>query len=156
MSEEVFNLDRAQAEEARVDAFGKKWKVIVNKQNGLCHARPEPDRADAVIPDHMEGLWTKPSLLLEQIDAHVRKSWDMAEQAKLKAARKLQAEKEHKALMKRMEEEARAEEEKAEVTAKEGEDEGTSQEASADDTGSVKEDAQPKKKVTKKAKKKAA
>ena len=107
MSESTFNLDRAHAEENRVDAFGKKWNVIVNRQNGLCHARPEPDRADAVIPDELEGQWTKPSLLLERIDLHVRKSWDLAEAAKAKAARKLQAQKEQEELEKRMEAEAK-------------------------------------------------
>lgn len=92
---EVFNLDRAQREAENIDAFGKKWKVIVNRQNGLCHARPEPDREDAVIPKVIDGQWTKPSLLLDQIKKHVTKSWDMAEAATAKAERKLQAEKEN-------------------------------------------------------------
>ena len=87
MSEE-FNLDREVSIEKNVDATGKKWVIHVNRQNGLCFVRPEPDRSDAVIPETMGGLWTKPSLLEPRIKEYLNRSWDQAEAAKAKAERK--------------------------------------------------------------------
>ena len=130
---EFYDLNRAQHEAEKVDALGKKWVIHFNRQNGLCHARPEPDRSDAVIPKHMGGLWTKASLLEEQIKTHVRKSWDIAEQKRAEAERKAQIAKEQ--------EKARAE--KAKVAAEESEAEEVGSPKSADDKAT-------KKKVTKK------
>lgn len=87
MSEETFNLDRQTNVEKRIDALGKKWEVHSNRGSSLCFARPNPDRSDAVIPKIMKGLWTKPSMLTEQIDQHVKTSWDEAEAAQLRAER---------------------------------------------------------------------
>jgi hypothetical protein len=89
-----FNFDRAQKEEHLIDALGKKWTVVVNKQNGLCHTRPEPDREDAVIPKNIAGQWTKPTLLMEQIKLYVSSTWDKAEEVAAKNARQVQAAKE--------------------------------------------------------------
>lgn len=83
-----YNIDRAEREKHSIDALGKKWNIKVNKQNGLCHARPEPDREDAVIPKEFEGQWTKPSLLGEQIKVYVQRSWDHAEKVQQAAERK--------------------------------------------------------------------
>ena len=91
---ETYDLNRAQHEEANVDALGKKWIIHVNRQNGLCYARPEPDRSDAQIPKIIQGLWTKPALLETKIKKYVQETWDVAEQAKVKADRKAQAAKE--------------------------------------------------------------
>src|SRR5210317_497564 len=83
-----FNLDREVSIEKNVDANGKKWIIRVNRQNGLCYVRPEPDRSDAVIPVEMKGLWTKPSLLQPRIDAYLQASWDKADAANAAAERK--------------------------------------------------------------------
>lgn len=91
---DTFNLDRAQNEAHHVDAEGRKWTIKANRQNGLCHTRPEPDRVDAVIPKELAGQWTKPSLLAEKIKIYVSKSWDKAEAATQRAERKQQAAKE--------------------------------------------------------------
>lgn len=91
---DTYDLDRATREAENIDALGKKWNVVVNRQNGLSHARPEPDRADAVIPKELEGKWTKPSLLKKQIQGYVKSTWDIAEKAVEKARRKAEAAKE--------------------------------------------------------------
>ena len=83
-----FNLDREVSIERNVDAEGRKWIIHVNRQNGLCFARPEPDRSDAVIPEVMKGLWTKPSLLQPRIQEYLNKSWDKADAANAAAERK--------------------------------------------------------------------
>ena len=89
-----YNFDRAQREAEQVDALGKKWIVKVQRQNGLCYARPEPDREDAVIPKQMQGQWTKPSLLLEQINLYIKRTWDKAEEVAAANARTAKAAKE--------------------------------------------------------------
>jgi hypothetical protein len=47
-----------------------------------------------VIPKDLSGLWTKIGLLQKQIGIYLDKSWNQAEEAKLKAERKAQAAKE--------------------------------------------------------------
>lgn len=89
--EEKFDLNRTQNIQALVDAFGKQWVVVVNKQNGLCHARPNPDREDAVIPDSISGQWTKPDLLVPKLRSYVTKTWDMADAKQKKMEREAQA-----------------------------------------------------------------
>ena len=101
MSEPTFNLDRENNIDASVDAFGKQWQVHVQKGNGLCYVRPNPDREDAVIPPKLQGLWTKPSLVQPLIKAHCVASWDQADAAKLKADREVQAAKEQELLEKK-------------------------------------------------------
>lgn len=96
MSEQpTFDLNRENNIEALVDATGKKWKIHVNKQNGLCKARPEPDRVDAVIPKEFAGEWTKPSLLQPIIQNYVTKTWDQSADYDKKAERKREAAKEY-------------------------------------------------------------
>lgn len=97
MSEHTFDLNRELNVDQLVDALGKKWVIHVNKQNGLCHARPEPDRSDAVIPKEFAGQWTKPSLLQPHIKDYVVKSWDQAAQADKVAERKREVAKEYNA-----------------------------------------------------------
>ena len=91
-----FNLDREVSIERNVDATGRKWIIHVNRQNGLCYVRPEPDRSDAVIPEEMKGLWTKPSLLQPRIKSYLKKSWDKADAANLAAERKREVAREAK------------------------------------------------------------
>jgi hypothetical protein len=86
-----FNLDREISINNSVDATGKKWMIHMNKHNGLCFARPEPDRTDAVIPKDLEGVWTKPSMLQTRIEAYLNQTWDKAEAATAAAERKRQA-----------------------------------------------------------------
>lgn len=95
---ETFNLDRERNIEALVDAFGKRWEIKVNKQTGLLTTRPNPDRADAVIPDEMQGQWTKSTLLVPVIRKYVTETWDKTDKHKLEAARKAEALKESTAL----------------------------------------------------------
>lgn len=83
-----FNLDREVSVEKNVDAMGRQWKIHINKANGLCYLRPEPDRVDAVIPKEMQGLWTKPSLLMPRLKQYLNDTWDKAEEANAKAERK--------------------------------------------------------------------
>lgn len=96
MSEEKFDLDRENNIEANVDATGKKWVIHFNRMNGLCYARPKPDRSDAVIPESMQGQWTKPSLLEPIIKKHVISSWDKADRARAVAEQKAKIAKERK------------------------------------------------------------
>jgi len=84
----TFNLDRELSIEQNVDAEGRKWVIHANKQNGLCYARPDPDRVDAVIPESIKGLWTRPSLLQPLIKDYLNGSWDKADAANAKAERK--------------------------------------------------------------------
>ena len=91
-----FNLDREVSIEKNVDATGKKWVIHVNRQNGLCYVRPEPDRSDAVIPDELQGLWTKPSLLQPKIEDYLNRTWDKAEAANAAAERKREVAREAK------------------------------------------------------------
>lgn len=92
-----FNLDREVSIQNNVDAEGKKWVVHVQRSNGLCYARPEPDREDAVIPKEFQGLWTNPSKLMPKIMAYLNRTWDKAEKANLDAERKREVAREHKA-----------------------------------------------------------
>jgi len=97
---DTFDLNRENNIDANVDALGKKWIIHFNKQNGLCHARPKPDRSDAVIPKDLKGQWTKPSLLEPRIKKYVTETWDVAVKAQADAERTAQAAKENAAARK--------------------------------------------------------
>lgn len=94
---ESFDLDRDTNIAQNIDATGKKWNIYTERGRHLFFARPEPDRADAVIPKDLEGRWTKRMLLDEAIKLHVRKSWDHADEVRVRNERKAQAAKEAKA-----------------------------------------------------------
>lgn len=94
---EVFNLERNLAEEKLIDPTGKKWEIKGERENGLVHARPNPDRVDAVIPDEFAGRWTSAALLRTKIINWLKKQWDMSEQVAAKNARKAAVTAEHKA-----------------------------------------------------------
>ena len=98
---ENFSLDREVSIQNNMDATGKKWVIHVNRQNGLCYVRPEPDRSDAVIPSDLQGLWTKPSLLIPKINDYLNKTWDKAEAANLAAERKREAAREQQKVAKK-------------------------------------------------------
>lgn len=89
-----FNLDREMNVRENIDATGKKWVIYTERGRHLFFARPEPDRADAVIPKELSGRWTKKMLLDEAIKLHVKSSWDHAEEVTARNARKAQAAKE--------------------------------------------------------------
>ena len=88
---EQFNLERALSEENMVDPQGRKWEIKGEREHGLVHARPNPDRADAQIPADFSGRWTSPSLLKGKIERWISKQWDMAENAARTAGRKAHA-----------------------------------------------------------------
>ena len=94
---EQFDLDRDTNIANNIDATGKKWNIFTERGRHLFFARPEPDRADAIIPKDLQGRWTKRMLLDEAIKLHVRKSWDHADEVRIKNERKAQATKEAQA-----------------------------------------------------------
>ena len=102
MTEQKFSLDRENNIEANVDALGKKWKIYRNKGNGLCFTRPEPDRSDSIIPEHMTGLWTKKNLLEEQVNKYVVDTWAVADKVLADNERKAKAAAESAALAKKV------------------------------------------------------
>ena len=104
MANEAYNLERAIAEEKMVDPTGKRWEIKGERENGLVHARPDPDRKDAVIPEEFQGRWTSAALLKTKIQNWLKKQWDMSEAVAMKNARKTQAAAESKAKQKTAEE----------------------------------------------------
>ena len=86
-----FNLDRDISIKNNVDAQGKKWVIHYNRGTSMCYVRPEPDRVDAIIPDELQGLWTKPSLVEPLIRKYLIESWDHADAVARKNARKAAA-----------------------------------------------------------------
>ena len=98
---DTFDLDRAVSIERNIDANGRRWVIHANRQNGLCYARPDPDRSDAHIPEVFKGLWTKASLLQTRIDDYLVKSWDQADAANAAAERKREAAREQKKVAKK-------------------------------------------------------
>ena len=105
---EQFDLDRETNIANNIDATGKKWVVHTERGRHLFFTRPDPDRADLVIPDNLQGKWTKKALLDEEIKKHVQGSWAHADHIAQKNARKAQAAKEAKANAKK-EDNAKAE-----------------------------------------------
>lgn len=93
---ETFDLDRDTNIANNIDATGKKWTIHTERGRHLFYTRPEPDRADAVIPDSLRGCWTKKMLLDDAIRTHVIRSWDHADEVRIRNERKAQAAKEQK------------------------------------------------------------
>lgn len=91
-----FSLDREINEERNIDATGKKWLIHTERGRHLFYTLPEGARPDAVIPDSLQGKFTKRMLLQSLIKKHVQDSWEHAEQVAQKNARKAQAAKENK------------------------------------------------------------
>lgn len=90
---EKFDLDRETNLKNNIDAQGKKWEIKQQRGRALYFTRPNPDRADAVIPKNMQGQWTKVELLMTEIRKYVREDWDRADVVAAKALRvKLAAE----------------------------------------------------------------
>lgn len=88
---ESFNLDREQNILHNVDALGKKWNIQNIRGSSMYLARPEPYREDYEIPKCMQGKWTKVELLREQIQFHVKRTWDHADGIQAKSAGKARA-----------------------------------------------------------------
>ena len=93
---EAFNLDRETNIENNIDATGKKWVIQTERGRHLFFVRPDPDRADAVIPDLLQGKWTKRMYLQDAIDTYIKRSWEHADAVAQKNERKAQVAKEHK------------------------------------------------------------
>lgn len=88
---EVYNLERATALKELIDPTGRKWEIKGQRGSSLVHARPNPDREDAQIPNAFSGQWTSPSVLKEKIDVWLGRAWDKSELAALKLDRKAHA-----------------------------------------------------------------
>ena len=88
---EKFNLNRQISLENSIDPAGKKWEIHGKKGSSLVHARPNPDRADAVIPDLFAGEWTSPTTLKARIDTWLNRQWNESDKKVLKAEGKKRA-----------------------------------------------------------------
>jgi len=88
MSHPEFNLDRHISIDNFVDPLGKKWEIHGERGSALVHARPNPDRADAIIPSMFAGQWTSPTVLREKLLTWLNREWDKSEIASTKAGRK--------------------------------------------------------------------
>lgn len=123
---EAFDLDRDTNISNNIDATGKKWNIYTERGRHLFFTRPDPDRADAVIPKDLQGRWTKRMLLDEAIRLYVRRSWDHADEIKAKNERKAQAAKEAQANARKETKVATKEDSKAKVSKqKSNDDEGS-------------------------------
>ena len=91
---EKFDLDRQTNLDNNIDGQGKKWEIKQERGRALYFARPNPDRADMLIPKNMQGLWTKVELLMTEIKMYVKQSWEHADLAAAKALRVKEAAKE--------------------------------------------------------------
>lgn len=78
---EAFNLERQTALENSMDPTGKQWVIHGKKGSALVHARPNPDRSDAQIPQEFQGQWTSPTVLREKLDRWLNKQWDISDEA---------------------------------------------------------------------------
>lgn len=94
MPNEEFSLDREMNIENNVDATGKKWNVHTERGRHLFYALPEGARPDAIIPDKLQGKFTKRMYLETEIKRYVQESWDHADRIAQKNERKAQAAKE--------------------------------------------------------------
>jgi hypothetical protein len=84
---EQFNLDRETNIANFIDPAGKKWEIHKKNGQALFHIRPNPDREDAVIPELLQGKWTKVVLLQEARDRYLKLAWDESELQARKNAR---------------------------------------------------------------------
>lgn len=71
-----------------IDPSGRKWTIKTIRGSHMFCTRPEPDRADAVIPPNCAGKWTSSHLLKEQVERYVKLAWDNAETVATKNRRK--------------------------------------------------------------------
>ena len=95
MSEE-FSLDREQNIAHNIDATGKKWDIHTERGRHLYYTLPAGARPDSVIPEKLQGMFTKRMYLEDKIKEHVVESWNHADAVAAKNARKAQAAKEAK------------------------------------------------------------
>mgnify|MGYP003341423338 CR=1 FL=1 len=91
LEEAVQSIDRDYCIAHNTDALGKRWVIKHIKHTTLYVARPENDREDAVIPTEFRGKWTNPQRLQERIDLYLERSWNKAEKAQQKTARKAES-----------------------------------------------------------------
>lgn len=91
-----FSLDRETNINENIDATGKKWEIHVEKGRHLFYTLPTGARADTVIPEKLQGMFTKKMYLDNRIREWVTESWNHADEVAAKNARKAQAAKEAK------------------------------------------------------------
>ena len=106
MPNEEFSLDREMNIENNVDATGKKWNVHTERGRHLFYTLPENARPDAVIPDRLQGKFTKRMYLESEIKKYVQDTWDHADRVAQKNERKAQVAREHKNAKKETDEKA--------------------------------------------------
>jgi hypothetical protein len=87
---EVFNLDRHTNIQNNIDPRGKRWEIQSIKGSSLYKVVPNPHNG-SLIPDELDGTWTKPVLLQARINAYLAKAWDHSEACTQKAERKAYA-----------------------------------------------------------------
>lgn len=85
---EKFNLDRKISMDNMIDPTGRKWDVKGERGSSLVHARPNPDRADALIPVQFKGRWTSPTVLREKIETWLNQQWDKSEAETLRRSQR--------------------------------------------------------------------
>lgn len=90
---EQFDLDRHISIENSIDPLGRKWEIKGERGSSLVHARPNPDRADAIIPTDFSGQWTSPTKLRDRILLWLNKQWDASDKKAVKTVRKEHADK---------------------------------------------------------------
>ncbi len=78
------------------DATGKDWVIFRQRGTALYFVRPDPDRSDAVIPELMDGRFTKVELAQSAIERYLELNWKEAALAKVKTTRTSEAEAEQR------------------------------------------------------------
>ncbi len=86
-----FNPDRQYNIKENTDASGKKWNIHKTRQQGLYYARYEGFQEGNILPQGLEGRFTKPELCQKSINTYLTLSWDESEKAQVKAQRAKQA-----------------------------------------------------------------
>lgn len=80
--------DKEYQDQINVDATGKEWVIFRNRGTSLYFVRPNPDRADAVIPDLMEGLFTKSERAQDAINRYLEVNLQETTRKNVKSDRK--------------------------------------------------------------------
>jgi hypothetical protein len=91
MPNEEFSLDRELNIQRNIDATGKKWQVVTERGRHFFLARPEGARPDSIIPEILQGKFTKKMYIEEAIKKHVADSWAHADAVDRKNERKREA-----------------------------------------------------------------
>ncbi len=77
---EDFSADRNESIANRIDSFGKKWTIEHKPRSAFFRAKAEPAPANYAYPNKLLGDWTSKVFLEEQIQIHLKNSWDKADE----------------------------------------------------------------------------